>query len=214
MVDTAAVEAGGAAVEAEAEPEPGGGEGVDHVPGEQRPVGLHPECGGAAGGQRGADRGGLGQQRSGAGEQRLAAVQIDPDLAQPVGAGVFGDPQGGLPHGGGRDGRRARAPAAVRAGVDVAVGAGEVAAAVDLEYELPEGHDSGRAGLLPATGRPLLSSACVEVRARQFRPVAWYMAPPSGEEPDSPSNWPVSLHVCPKTTVLDCQCKTFSGPSS
>ena len=172
------------------------------------------------GGQCGADGGGLCQQRCGAGEQRFAAVQIDPDLAQPVGAGVFGDALGGLLHGGGRDRRRAGAPAAVQPGVDVAVGAGEVAAAVDLEHELPEGHDSGRAGLLPRHGSP---PALVCLRrgtgapTRRPLPGTWLRPRAKNEIHRQlagflarfPKNHRSRLSV---HELFRCQCKSFSRP--
>ena len=71
-------------------------------------------------------------------EQRLAAVQNDAHLRQRVRTRVFGDPFGGHVDQGRGHGHRARAPALIGHHVDVAVVAGQVAAAVDLEKELLE----------------------------------------------------------------------------
>ncbi len=140
MVDAPGVVGGQSSVEADADAYPGGGQGGEAAAGEQGAVGL--DGGGDPGARGGPGHGGPygvdGRgQGGGGGEQRFAAVQDQVDPGQVVGGGVFGDPLGGAGGGGGGHGGRLAAPALVGHLVDVAVGAGEVAAAARLEHELP-----------------------------------------------------------------------------
>lgn len=140
MVGAAGVLCGGAAVQGETDADPGGGQRVQDVRGEQGAVRLDGGGDLAVGGHRVPYRVGVRDDRSGAREQGLTAVQFDPDVLQAVRADVFADAVGGPPHGGVGGALRALAPTAVLAAVDVAVRAGQVAPAVHLEDELPEGH--------------------------------------------------------------------------
>jgi hypothetical protein len=66
---------------------------------------------------------------------------------------VLGDPLACLHHRRALNYHRASAPAGIRMLVDVAVIAGEVAAAVDLQHELPEGQAGNMGGGSPPCQR-------------------------------------------------------------
>jgi hypothetical protein len=135
--------AGQAAVEADADADAGGGQGVEAGRGEQRGVRLDGRVHAGAGRDAVADERGEAGQGPGAGQQGLAPVQDQGDVGQGVGARVLGDAVGRAVQDRGRGGGGAVAPGVVRALVQVAVGAGQVAAAVHLHDELAEGE--GRA---------------------------------------------------------------------
>ncbi len=144
VVDPAPVQCGGAAVQAHPDPYAGVGEPVHGALGEERAVGLHRGVNSAASATAVADRlahrADLVDQMRDARQQRLTAVQIDLQGGESMGRGVLGDPGRGALHDVRRDPVGAVPPAAVGALVDVAVAAREIAAAVDLEDELPERH--------------------------------------------------------------------------
>jgi hypothetical protein len=128
----------GVAVEADRDPHAQRAQPARGRPVEPHRVGLHaePQVGEVPGGP--ADRRHAVVDLVQPGQQRLAAVQGHPDRGEGVPAHVLGDPVGGLVDRAPRHDRRAVGPAAVAEGVDVAVVAGQVAAAVHLEQELVE----------------------------------------------------------------------------
>lgn len=138
VVDATRVECGGAAVEAEPDLDAGVGETVEDGAGEESAVGLDGDRHTGAVRDGLAHRVGVRDDGLRSGQQRLAPVQIDPHGPHPVRLDVFGDAVGGLAHGALVGVVRTVAPAAVRAAVDVAVRAGEIAAAVHLQDELTE----------------------------------------------------------------------------
>jgi hypothetical protein len=102
------------------------------------PVGLHAQVERGDRTDRGAQPRQDAVQAVRAHQQRLAAVQHDPDLAQAVPDRVLGDALGGGPHRGLGHLARPSPPGLVGVLVDVTVIAGQIAAAVHLQHELPQ----------------------------------------------------------------------------
>lgn len=200
MVGALGVVGGQAAVEADADayavPGEGGGAGL----GEKGRVGLDGGVDGAAGGCQVAYPVGEGGQPAGTGEKGFAAVQDECDVAQAVGRRVLGDAVSGAVEDGGCGGGRAVAPGAVGARVEVAVAAGEIAAAVHLDDELPEG---GPESVVPGTwGRFRRRFSRHSRTPVPFASAARPPSPPRGEYP-----WlAAGTNPCPVT--MSCS----SGP--
>ncbi len=126
------------AVQADANPDPEVLEHVEQCRAEQRAIGLHDHVHlGRHGGTEQADQAG---QPFRSRQQRLAAVQDDVDALEPVRGRVVGDALDGLGGHGGAHPLGQLPPGLVRHLVDVTVRTRQIAAAVDLQDELPEGH--------------------------------------------------------------------------
>jgi hypothetical protein len=128
----------GVAVQADADPDPEILERAEHRSAEQRAVGLHDHVHlGRHGGTKQADE---ARQPLRSRQQRLTAVQDDVDALQPVLRRVAGDALDGLGGHGGAHPLGQLPPRLIRHLVDVAVRARQIAAAVNLQDELPEGN--------------------------------------------------------------------------
>lgn len=130
---------GQAAVQADADADVVPGQDGEPPLGEQGGVGLDGGVHGAAVRDPVADEAGEPGEGVHARQQRFTSVQDQGQSRQAVGAGVFADPRRGPLQDAGRGRGGAAAPGAVGALVEVAVAAGQVAAAVHLDDELPEG---------------------------------------------------------------------------